>query len=65
MSNRIGLVKQEGKNQVNVYDEDGLYMASIMGELVGFTNSTVSVKTERNSDFINVYDGQGLYLFSK
>ena len=61
MENKIGMVLQEGRF-VRVYDENGSYLFSIGGELVGYTSTTVSIK---DGSFIRVYDSTGSYKFSR
>ena len=61
MENKIGMAQQEG-GFVRVYDENGSYLFSIGGELVGYTSSTVSIK---DGNFIRVYDSTGSYKFSR
>ena len=61
MENKIGMAQQDG-DFVRVYDENGSYLFSIGGELVGYTSSTVSIK---DGSFIRVYDSTGSYKFSR
>ena len=51
----IALAKQDGSSVV-VYDENGNTMFYRLGELVGFTSTTVSIKS---GSFITVYDEHG------
>ena len=55
----IGTVKQEG-SWIKIYDENGIYKASISAcdGLVGFTGSTVSVK---EGSWTKIYDENGNY----
>ncbi len=48
---------------VYVYDEHGSSLCSLMGHLVGFTGSTVSIRYD-GSDIIYVYDEHGSSLYS-
>lgn len=48
---------------VYVYDEHGYSLCSLIGHLVGFTGSTVSIRYD-GSDIIYVYDGHGSSLYS-
>lgn len=57
----IALAKQDGPC-VMVYDENGSFMFSRSGELVGFTSTTVSIK---NGGCITVYDEHGNFKFSR
>lgn len=59
---QIGTVKDTG-SQVEVYDERGSYMFSKSGSLVGYTATTVSVRT--SSGRIEVYNERGSYQYSK
>ena len=61
MENKIGMAQQED-GFVRVYNENGSYLFSIGGELVGYTSSTVSIK---DGSFIRVYDSTGSYKFSR
>lgn len=61
MENKIGMALQEG-GFVRVYKENGSYLFSIGGELMGYTSSTVSIK---DGSFIRVYDSTGSYKFSR
>ena len=61
MEKQIAVAKQNG-NAVDVYDEEGHYLFSRSGELVGFTATTVAIK---DSQSISVYDANGSYLFSR
>ena len=51
----IALAKQDGSSVV-VYDENGNTMFYRLGELVGFTSTTVSIKS---GSYITVYDEHG------
>lgn len=57
----IGTVRQQG-SVIEVYNENGNYLWSRNGELVGYTSNTVSIKS---SGIIQVYDEKGNYKFSK
>ena len=57
----ITLAKQDGFSVV-VYDENGNFMFSRSGELVGFTSTTVSIK---DGTCITVYDEHGNFKFSR
>jgi hypothetical protein len=61
MSNEIGLAKQQGTS-IYVYDTKGNFLFNKSGELLGFTSSTVSVKTGSS---VYVYDSKGNFLFNK
>lgn len=52
----IGTVK-ETAGVVQVYDENGRYLWSRAGELVGYTSSTVSFKVAGS---VQVYDERGI-----
>ena len=51
----IGLAIQRG-DRVYVYDSYNHALCNLLGELVGFTSSTVSVK---RGGFVYTYDEQG------
>jgi hypothetical protein len=57
----IALAQQKGSD-VYVYDENGRIMFNKMGELIGFTSNTVSVK--QGSTFY-VYGDRGEIKFTK
>ena len=57
----IALAKQQN-SVVYVYDENNHTLCTISGELVGFTSSTVAVKSGGS---IRVYDEHGHFLFNK
>lgn len=58
----IGTAKQNGSS-VSVYDEKGNYLFSKSGTLIGYTATTVTIKTSSGSQ--STYDEKGSYLFSK
>ena len=58
---QIGMAKQNG-TMVEVYDENGSYLFSRSGELVGFTANTVAIK---DGNVVSVYDATGSYQFSR
>ena len=57
----IGTVK-ETAGVVQVYDENGRYLWSRAGELVGYTSSTVSFKVAGS---VQIYDEKGNYKYSR
>jgi hypothetical protein len=58
----IATAKQDSATRVTVYDEEGSYLFSKSGELVGYTPTTVTIKEgSRNV----TYDNKGSYKFSK
>ena len=61
MSN-IGSAKQDG-NSVIVYDENGGYKFELNGELVGYTSSTVTVRSSTGSSI--TYGSEGDYKFER
>ena len=58
---QIAVAKQNG-NAVDVYDEEGHYLFSRSGILIGFTSTTVAIK---EGDNINVYASDGSFKFSR
>ncbi|MDD4556447.1 MAG: hypothetical protein PHE89_03860 [Alphaproteobacteria bacterium] len=57
----IALAKQQN-SMVYVYDANNRTLCTISGELVGFTSTTVAVKS---CGSIRVYDEKGRFLFNK
>ena len=57
----IATAKQDG-NYVYVYNENGSFLFSRTGNLVGFTGSTVTVQ---NGSYNYTYDEKGSLLFSR
>ena len=57
----IGLAKQQGMS-VYVYNENGSFMFSKVGTLVGFTSNTVTVQY---GNITYVYGERGEFKFSK
>lgn len=57
----IALAVQKG-SQVYVFDSNNHQLFNVQGELVGFTSTTVSVKSNGS---IRVYDEKGHFLFNK
>lgn len=58
----IALVKQK-RNSVDVYDEHGKFLYNRCGELVGYTNETVSIRS--SSGTIWTYNAANKCLFGK
>ncbi|MBR2286084.1 MAG: hypothetical protein IJ866_01335 [Alphaproteobacteria bacterium] len=58
----IGLVKQTGNNIVTVYGTRGEFKCTLSGTLVGYNDSTVSVRV---GNITTVYDERGRFLFSR
>jgi len=56
----IGMVKQDGK-RVKAYNEVGLHLFTLTGELHGYTAQTVSLKEGKK---IKIYNDNGLYVTS-
>lgn len=58
----IALVKQKS-NSVDVYNEHGKFLFNKCGELVGYTSTTISIKS--NAGTIWVYDEHAHCLYGK
>lgn len=58
----IGYAKQTG-NSVWLYDETGNPIFNKCGELIGYTNTTVSIKS--NSGTVWTFDSSGRCLFGR
>lgn len=58
---QIAAAKQNGSS-VDVYDENGHYLFSRSGILIGFTSTTVAI---REGNYINVYASDGSFKFSR
>ena len=58
----IAAVKQKGKN-VWVYDEHGRILFNNIGDLVGYTSETVSVKSNTGTTW--TFDKTGRTLFGR
>ena len=52
----------EKDGYVNVYDDNGGFLFSRNGQLVGFTSNTVSIK---QNGYTSVYDERGSFKFSR
>ena len=61
METQISVAKQNG-NMVEVYGQQGEYLFSRPGILVGFTSNTIAIQ---DGNSISVYDSHGSYLFSR
>lgn len=61
MERHIVMVKQNGAF-VNLFDEKGLHIINVRGELHSYTPDTVTVK---DGDMLKVYDIKGYMKFSR
>jgi hypothetical protein len=59
---QISTAKQNNNDSVDVYDEDGIHMFTLSGELHGFTSTSVSIKNNNGS--VDVYDEDGIHKFT-
>lgn len=60
----IGTVKVNESNGIDIYDEDGRWMASMQDAadgLVGYTSTTITIKV---GDHNEIYDENGNYKTS-
>jgi len=60
----IGMVKQDSPTQVKVYDEKGTFMFNREGILVGYTATSLSLKSPY-SESVSVYNEKGTFQYNR